>query len=56
MRATALVLFIVLLTSSASAKAAGRVPYDRANPVIYDNDGHRDVYTLEYLMALASNG
>ena len=32
------------------------LPYDRTCPVIYDNDDHRDVYTDEYLFALASSG
>lgn len=32
------------------------LPYDRSNPVVYDNDDHRDAYTDEYLMALASAG
>ena len=30
--------------------------YDNSNPVIYDNDSHEDMYTDEYLMALASSG
>ena len=30
--------------------------YDYRNPVVYDNDDHRDVYTDEYLLALASAG
>ncbi len=30
--------------------------YDHRNPVVYDNDDHRDVYTDEYLLALASAG
>ena len=32
------------------------LPYDRSNPVIYDNDSAEDVYTDEYLMALAGSG
>ena len=32
------------------------IPYDNSNPVIYDNDSHEDVYTDEYIMALASSG
>lgn len=32
------------------------LPYDYTCPVIYDNDDHRDVYTDEYLLALASAG
>ena len=32
------------------------MPYDKNHPVIYDNDDTRDVYTDEYLMALASAG
>jgi hypothetical protein len=33
-----------------------RLPYDSTCPVIYDNDAVCDVYTDEYLMALASAG
>ncbi len=33
-----------------------RVPYDNSNPVVYDNDETIDMYTDEYLMALASSG
>ncbi|MDO8685291.1 MAG: hypothetical protein Q7J78_01320, partial [Clostridiales bacterium] len=32
------------------------LPYDRLNPVIYDNDSGEDVYTDEYLMALTGSG
>lgn len=32
------------------------LPFGRHNPVIYDNDDHRDVYTDEYLLALAHAG
>ena len=32
------------------------LPYDRSCPVIYDNDDHRDTYTDEFLLALASAG
>jgi hypothetical protein len=31
------------------------LPYDKTNPVIYDNDSHEDTYTDEYLLALASS-
>ena len=33
-----------------------KLPYGKDCPVVYDNDDHRDVYTDEYLMALASAG
>jgi len=33
-----------------------KLPYDRSHPVIYDNDETIDVYTDDYLMALASAG
>lgn len=33
---------------------ATRLPYDRTHPVVYDNDEAIDVYTDDYLMALAS--
>lgn len=32
------------------------VPFDATNPVLYDNDDHRDMYTDEYLLSLASAG
>ena len=32
------------------------VPYGSDNPVFYDNDDHRDVYTDEFLLALSSAG
>jgi len=30
------------------------LPYDSRNPIVHTNDGNIDVYTLEYVMALAS--
>lgn len=49
------------LATAATALAAVTVravdlPFDHACPVFYDNDDHRDVYTDEYLMALAHLG
>lgn len=35
---------------------AVELPFDRACPVFHDNDDHRDVYTEEFLMALAHLG
>ncbi len=35
---------------------AVELPFDRTCPVFYDNDDHRDVYTDEFLMALAHLG
>jgi hypothetical protein len=32
------------------------LPYDRGNPIVYDNDEAVDMYTDEYLLALASLG
>lgn len=32
------------------------LPYDRSNPIVYDNDSHEDMYTDEYIMALAASG
>ena len=32
------------------------LPFDKENPVLYDNDDHRDTYTDEYLFSLASAG
>jgi hypothetical protein len=34
----------------------GGLPYDRTNPVVYDNDGAVDMYTDEYLLALSALG
>jgi hypothetical protein len=36
--------------------AAAELPFDRGCPIFYDNDDHRDVYTDEYLLALAHLG
>jgi inosine-uridine nucleoside N-ribohydrolase len=36
--------------------SAVELPFDRTCPLFYDNDDHRDVYTDEYLMALAHLG
>jgi len=36
--------------------AEPRLPYGRGNPVVYDNDEAVDMYTDEYLLALASMG
>jgi len=38
-----------------TASPAG-VPFDRTNPVWHDNDDPRDVYTQEFLLALAASG
>lgn len=35
---------------------AVNLPYDHTCPVVYDNDSHDDMYTDEYLLALASAG
>ena len=32
------------------------LPYNKTNPVLYDNDSHEDMYTDEYLFALAGSG
>lgn len=32
-----------------------KLPYNKSNPVVYDNDSHEDEYTDEYLMSLASS-
>jgi hypothetical protein len=38
------------------ARETRGLPYDRSNPVVYDNDEAVDMYTDEYLLALASVG
>lgn len=52
------VLCAVSITISAATAPAAAVdlPFDRNCPVFHDNDDHRDVYTEEYLMALAHLG
>lgn len=50
-----LVHFWVASVSFACALAV-ELPFDRSCPVFHDNDDHRDVYTEEYLMALAHLG
>jgi len=37
-------------------RAPVQLPYDRTNPVVYDNDSAVDMYTDEYLLALSSLG
>jgi hypothetical protein len=32
------------------------LPFSRSNPFIWDNDANHDVFTLEFVMALANNG
>lgn len=46
----------ILIALSAMASRAVELPYDNTNSVIYDNDTTVDVYTDDYLMALASAG
>ena len=49
--------FVAALVMTACGKPSViRLPYSASNPVIYDNDAVTDVYTDEYLMALASLG
>jgi hypothetical protein len=43
----------VAMAISALAAHAVELPFDRTCSVFHDNDDHRDVYTEEYLMALA---
>ena len=45
-----------LLVIPNDAGIESELPVYRGSPVIYDNDDHRDVYTDEYLLALASIG
>jgi hypothetical protein len=44
------------LYSDTTIGRTGKLPLYKKNPVIYDNDDHRDVYTDEYLLALGSIG
>ena len=45
-----------VLTKILINKQDFQLPYDNTNPIIYDNDAVDDVYTDDYLMALASAG
>lgn len=49
-------LFLTWIFSLIFHEATDKVPFDSSNPVFYDNDDHRDMYTDEYLMALAAAG
>lgn len=51
-----LTLLAAILGLSPFALPAVDLPFDRSCPVFHDNDDHRDVYTEEYLMALADQG
>lgn len=49
--------FLTVLVCMASAAAADEdLPFGPTNPIIWDNDSNQDVFTLEYVMALAHNG
>jgi hypothetical protein len=45
-------VMMILLTDHQAIE----LPYDNSNPVVYDNDSTADVYTDDYVMALASAG
>lgn len=47
---------LAAIPADAATPDARTFPFDRFCPVFYDNDDHRDVYTDEYLMALAHLG
>ncbi len=47
---------VALVLGIVSCVNAAELPFDRTCPVFYDNDDHRDVYTDEYLLALAHLG
>lgn len=57
-------LILILLTAAGAlsisvlltTRQAISLPYDSTNPIIYDNDDTVDVYTDDYLMAMASAG
>lgn len=50
------ILVISLLGALQTSGSNHKLPFDCTNPVIYDNDDHRDMYTDEYLLSLASAG
>jgi inosine-uridine nucleoside N-ribohydrolase len=51
-----LTLIATAFAALALNAAAVDLPFDRTCPIFHDNDDHRDVYTEEYLMALAHLG
>jgi hypothetical protein len=51
-----LVLIGILFVFNASIDDAVKPPYANSKLIFYDNDGVEDVYTDEYLMALATEG
>ena len=55
---TGFLIGAVLLAGMASCTRTGEtaLPFDNSNPVIIDNDGNIDVYTFEFVAALASAG
>lgn len=52
---SALFLVFTVIVSGIRSNNIG-VPYDRSDPVLYDNDEAVDMYTDEFLLALASLG
>jgi hypothetical protein len=50
------VALALALPAASRELAAFPLPYDSTCPVLYDNDSHDDMYTDEYLLALASAG
>lgn len=48
-------ILILTLILTATTYAVD-LPFDKTCPVVYDNDDHRDVYTDEFLLALAHLG
>ena len=58
--AFSVLLYVALSFVPSGTPLAGdsipELPFNHLNPVIYDNDDHRDMYTDEYLLALTSAG
>ncbi|HUJ10320.1 MAG TPA: carbohydrate-binding protein [Verrucomicrobiae bacterium] len=52
----ATLLVAIVLPLALQELLAISLPYDHTCPVVYDNDSHDDMYTDEYLLALASAG
>jgi hypothetical protein len=50
------VVFVGISLALTFLSAKVELPYDKSCPVVYDNDSAEDMYTDEYLMALASAG
>lgn len=56
MRRSLFIILSILIALPLAAQPLKSLPFVNAAAIIYDNDDHRDVYTDEYLLALAHLG